>query len=278
MSSSPSSFVDIHCHILPQIDDGARNWEESLAMARLAVAEGIRTIIATPHQLGNYGRNRGETIRAQAAALNHRLEEHSIPLEILPGADVRIEPDLVSRIRSGEVLSLADGRGYVLLELPHEVYFPLDRLLGELQGAGMAGILSHPERNQGILGQPRVLEGLLERGCLMQITAGSLVGTFGTQSQAMAERMLLQGMVHFVATDAHGPKARRPLMRRAYDRVAQLVGEETAHHVCSVNPACVVANRRLAKTGSRSAAASRKPAGGGWPASVAEFFGWRKAS
>lgn len=233
-------------------------------MARLAVSEGIRTVVATPHQLGNYGRNRGETIRSQTAALRQLLAEHSVPLEVLPGADVRIEPDLVSKIRHGDVLTLADLRRYVLLELPHEIYLPLDRLLGELQAAGMVGILSHPERNQGILAQPRVLDNLRDRGCLMQITAGSLVGTFGPQSQAMAERMVVQGLVHFVATDAHGAKARRPLMRRAFERVTQLAGVEKANQVCATNPACAVTNRTLA-------VARRKPAGGG-------FFRWRRAS
>ncbi len=233
-------------------------------MARLAVAEGIGTVIVTPHQLGNYSRNRGEMIRAQAAAFRELLDEHGLPLHVLPGADVRVEPDLVSKIRSGEVVTLADQRRYVLLELPHEVYLPLDRLLGELEAAGMVGVLSHPERNQGILGQPRVLDGLLDRGCLMQITAGSLVGTFGPQAQTMAERMVVQGLTHFVATDAHGAKARRPLMRRAFERVAQLVGTEEAGRLCSTNPACVVANRALPGT-------RRKPAGGGW-------FRWRKAS
>ena len=264
MTNSCPTFVDIHCHLLPQIDDGARDWEESLAMARLAVAEGIRTVIVTPHQLGNYGRNRGETIRARAAEFGRLLDEHSVPLQVLPGADVRIEPDLVRKIRSGDVVTLADQRRYVLLELPHEVYLPLERLLGELASAGIAGILSHPERNQGILGQPRVLAGLLDRGCLMQITAGSLVGTFGPQSQELAERMVVQGHVHFVATDAHGAKARRPLMRRAYERVAQLVGAEKAGQLCSANPACVATGRKLASPG-------RAPAGGGW-------FRWRKAS
>ena len=163
MTNSCPAFVDIHCHLLPELDDGAGDWDESLAMARLAVSEGIRTVIATPHQLGSYGRNRGDAIRAQVARLRQLLDDHGVPLEVLPGADVRIEPDLVGKIRSGDVVTLADHRRYVLLELPHEVYLPLDRLLGELKVAGLVGILSHPERNQGILGQPRVLEGLLDR-------------------------------------------------------------------------------------------------------------------
>src|SRR5690242_10241412 len=144
-------FVDIHCHLTPGIDDGAKDWEQSLEMARMAVADGIGVMICTPHQLGNFSSNSGEIIRTRVAELQSFLDEHKVPLRVLPGADVRIESDLVNRVRRGEVVSLADRRKHVLLELPHELYIPLDRLLEELNSAGMVGILSHPERNQGIL-------------------------------------------------------------------------------------------------------------------------------
>lgn len=255
-------FVDIHCHLVSGLDDGARTLEESLAMARLAASEGVQTIVATPHQLGSHAGNSADAIRQHTARLHTILQEQGVPIEVLPGADVRIEPDLVGRIRRGEVLTLADGGLYVLLELPHEVYLPLDRLLGELKSAGLIGILSHPERNQGILGQPRVLESLVDAGCLLQITAGSLMGTFGPACQTLAERIVTQGLAHFVATDAHGIKARRPLMRRAYQRVVELAGAEVGARLCSANPHCVVRNRPLAQAGRTQ---SR-----GW-------FGWRRA-
>ena len=137
-------FTDIHCHILPGLDDGASSWEESLAMAEMAVADGIATIIATPHQLGNNAKNSGKTIRATSGEFQRLLEQRRVPLQVLPGADVRIEPDLLRKIRTGEVLTLADRRRHVLLELPHEIYVPLDRLLDELKAAGVVGILSIP--------------------------------------------------------------------------------------------------------------------------------------
>ena len=265
-SPCPSPLVDIHCHLLPGIDDGAGDWDESLAMARLAAAEGIGTIVATPHQLGAYCGNEGRTIRALAAQLQQLLDQQGVPLRVVPGADVRIEPDLIRKIRSGEVLTLADRGRYVLLELPHEVYVPLDRLLADLGAAGLVGILSHPERNQGILGQPRVLDGLVQRGCLFQVTAGSLVGTFGAQIQEFAERLVTEGLVHFVATDAHGVKARRPLMRRAYQRLVELAGAETASELCSGNPNRVVENSTVAR-------GRRRSSRGGLRA----WFRWRKA-
>lgn len=239
------SFVDIHCHLLPGIDDGAADWDESLAMARMAVDEGTTTIIATPHQLGSFSRNDGEEIRRRTAELQQRLNDADVPLRVLPGADVRIEDDLVSRLTSGDVLTLGDRGRHVLLELPHELYLPLEPLLDDLSRKGIAGILSHPERNQGILRQPDVLVPLVDAACLMQITAGSLCGTFGPQCQELAEWMLSQGLVHFVATDAHGPRRRRPLMCRAYERVCELAGEEAAADLCGRNPALVAEGRQV---------------------------------
>lgn len=242
-----ASFVDVHCHLLPGIDDGAVSWEESLAMARMAVDDGISTVIATPHQLGSHGHNHGETIRTSCVELQGLLDERGVGLRVEPGADVRIEPDMIPRIRSGEVLTLADRRRYLLLELPHELCFPLDRLLGDLDTAGMVGVLSHPERNQGILARPQVLAPLVDAGCLLQLTAASLVGTFGPQVKSLSEWMVREGFVHFIATDAHGSKARRPFMRRAYDRVATIAGHRTARTLCCGNPARVVANRDVAR-------------------------------
>lgn len=233
------AFVDIHCHLLPGIDDGAKSWDESLAMAQLAVDEGTRTVIATPHQLGNFAHNNGDAIHSLAAEAQQRFDAAGIPLQVLPGADVRIEPEMISRLVSGDVLSLGDLRKHVLLELPHELYLPLEPVLAELSRRKMVGVLSHPERNQGILRQPDVLAPLVDAGCLLQITAGSLCGTFGPKCQEFCEWLLAEGLVHFVATDAHGPKSRRPLMRRAFDRVVELCGEETAIDLCSKNPSCV---------------------------------------
>jgi len=234
-----TSFVDIHCHLLPGIDDGAQTWDDSLAMARMALDDGITTIVATPHQLGNFGHNSGEAIRQLVLEMQARLEQERLPLRVLPGADVRIESNMLQRIKAGDVLTLGDRRCHVLLELPHELYLPLEPVLGDLANAKMVGILSHPERNEGILRNSAVLAPLVEAGCLMQITAGSLCGTMGPACQEMSEWMLAEGLVHFVATDAHGPRSRRPLLRRAFERVAELTDQPTAVDLCCTNPQSV---------------------------------------
>ena len=251
-------FVDIHCHLLPGIDDGATDWETSLGMAQMAVADGTRTVIVTPHQLGNFAHNRGDDIRSSTLELQHVLDQHRVPLQVLAGGDVRIDDRLVELLLSGEVMTLGDKGRHVLLELPHELYFPLEEMLAALEREGITGILSHPERNQGLLREPGLLTNLVDEGCLMQITAGSLMGTFGEHSQRLAEWMLAEGLVHFIATDAHGTRTRRPLMRRAFDRVAELTDPKTAADLACHNPACVARGQSV-PAGRRS-----RPRPSGW--------------
>jgi protein-tyrosine phosphatase len=242
---SELEFVDIHCHIVPNIDDGAKSWEEAAEMARMAAADGIHAIVATPHQLGSYAHNQGHEIRERVEQLNVELARRGIPLNVAPGADVRIEESMLAQLRCGNVLTLADRGQHVLLELPHELYFPLDDVLEQLGRCGITGILSHPERNQGLLKQPQLVAPLVEQGCLMQVTAGSLLGAFGPGSQHMAEWMIQQHLAHFLATDAHGTRSRRPLMSRAFDRVCELVGIQTARQICCVNPRAVWAGEQV---------------------------------
>lgn len=260
------SLVDIHCHLLPGIDDGAGSLQESLAMAQMAVDDGIGTIIATPHQLGNFADNQGDDIRRRIAELQAELDSAGIPLKVLPGADVRIEDGMIAGLRDGSVVSLGDHRKHVLLELPHELYMPLEPVLEQLARIRMTGILSHPERNQGILTRPELLEPLVDAGCLMQVTAGSLCGTFGRDCQQLAERMVADGLVHFVATDAHGVRSRRPLLSRAFERVGELAGEAAAMDLCCRNPGRVAAGEPV--PGGRQKTTPRRR---GW-------FGFRKVA
>lgn len=259
-------FVDMHCHLLPGIDDGPRDWDESLLMAQQAAADGIGTVIATPHHLGAYRSNDGRTIRTRTAHLQEFLNQRNVGLRVLPGAEIRIEPDLVERIRTGDIMSLADRGRYVLLELPHEVYLPIERLLHDLGRAGLTGVLAHAERNMGIMAQPSLAESLVAAGCLLQVTAGSIMGTFGPQVEDTALRLIGRGLVHFVATDAHSSKSRRPVMRRAFDRLSETVGYRAALTLCCRNPAAVLNDGLI------------EPAlGNNKHSALGRWFGWKKA-
>jgi len=238
-------LVDIHCHLLPQLDDGAADWDETLQMARIAASEGIRAIVATPHQLGNHADLDAELIRQRLSQLHQQLRDARITLTVVAGADVRIEPELLAKLKADKVLTLADRRRHVLLELPHELYVPLDKVLADLRRAGMQGVLSHPERNCGILRRPELLSHLLEAGCLFQVTAGSLLGDFGPRVRELAEHIATQQIAHFLATDAHGSRCRRPVMREAFRRLAELAGEQAAIRACCENPTHVLAGQRV---------------------------------
>lgn len=233
-------MIDIHCHLLPEMDDGAASWEASLAMARIAAADGIQTVICTPHQLGSYRGNTGDLIRSRVQQLQQGLRSAGVDLHVVAGGDVRIEADMISLIQSGHVLTLADRRQYILLELPHECYFPLLPVLQQLRAIGITGILSHPERNQGLLSEPELLGPLVDAGCLMQVTAGSLLGAFGAASQRLAELMLRDGLVHFLATDAHGTQSRRPRLSAARRRVTELTTPDNALDLCVRFPQMVL--------------------------------------
>ncbi len=260
-----SGFVDIHCHLLPGIDDGSKNLSESLAMARLSVEQGVDTITVTPHQLGNYAHNRGDDIRHRTVELQNSLDAEGIPLKVLPGGDVRIEDGMIEAIAAGEVLTLGDQGRHVLLELPHELYFPLEPVLDGLERRGMVGVLSHPERNAGLLARPDLIDTLVDYGCLMQVTAGSLLGGFGSKSQAMAQSMVKRGAVHFLSTDAHGPQSRRPCLGKAYQVAVELAGERAATLWCSEFPRAVAEGRDVPRGAVRVGSSGRGGLGrGGW--------------
>lgn len=240
MKVAGQPYIDIHCHVVPGIDDGSVDMPESLAMVRDAAADGTTTVIATPHQLGANAHVTAEAIRRGVAALQAAVDEAGICVKILPGADVRIEPELPALVRQGKVVTLADRGRHLLLELPHETCFPLDSLLAALDRRGVVGILSHPERNRGIIREPGVMRDVVDAGGLLQITAGSLLGEFGASPKRLAESAVRDRLAHFVASDAHDTSKRPFGLRAAFEAVAALTDEDYAILVCSINPGRVV--------------------------------------
>ena len=234
-----NDFPDIHCHVIPDIDDGSANISESIIMAKMAQREGTRSLIATPHQLGTNRQVSPAAIKKGVADLVEALDKEDVGVKIRPGADVRIDPELPKLLKQGKVLTLADHGKHVLLELPHDTYYPLDQLLKSLRKQGLVGILSHPERNRGIIKNPDVMWDVIEAGGLLQITAGSLTGTFGSSCQEIAELAVDEGLIHFIASDAHDTKHRPFGMRDAYDTICEMAGEKLADLVCCENPARV---------------------------------------
>ena len=269
-------FIDIHCHILPNIDDGASSLTESLNMARTAFKDGTKSLIATPHQLGSNAQLTAEEIKRSLIELEEVIQNEGLELLIRSGADVRIDPELPKLLKEGKVLTLADRGKHVLLELPHDSYFPLDRLLTALRKQGIVGILSHPERNRGIIKDPDVMWDVIEAGGLLQITAASLTGAFGSSCQEIAELVVDEGLIHFIASDAHDTTHRPFGMRDAYDTICDMAGEKLADLVCCENPSrvfdgddvkgglVVQTERRSTKKRTKKSAKQRKGFGSVW--------------
>jgi protein-tyrosine phosphatase len=239
-------MIDIHCHILPGVDDGAEDWEECLRMARIAVEDGIETIVATPHWPGDEGgASRSDRVQALAREVQERLDQEGIPLRVLPGHELVILPEILDELASGGALSCPpEGTGtarYALLETPyHHLPFFLRDILFQVQSRGFTPILAHPERNPTVQSKPETVQEFVAAGCLVQVTAGSLLGQFGGPAQKTARTLLRRGWAHVIATDAHSPENRPPRLSGAVQEAAQLIGEEAARRTVESTPAAVV--------------------------------------
>ncbi len=235
-------LIDLHCHILPGIDDGAVDLENSLAMARVAVAEGIRITACTPHMMPGVYDNTGPAVRSHIAALQTALDEADIALRLVTGADIHLQSDLGIKLKNGGLLSLNDSR-YFLFEPPHHTAPPrLEDAAFDVMAAGFQPVLTHPERLTWIENHYDTMCNLAHQGVWMQITCGSLTGRFGRRPQYWAERMIDEGLVHILATDAHNLRNRAPLMAEARDKVAERLGEQAAIDMVLTRPAGVLEN------------------------------------
>jgi protein-tyrosine phosphatase len=235
-------LIDLHSHLLPGIDDGSKDLAMSLAMARVAAAEGISTIACTPHILPGVYNNSGPAIRRAVAQLAESIAKAGIPITLVTGADVHIAPDLDIQLRDGRALTLNDSR-YFLLEPPHHVLPPrLEDLIFGLQAAGYIPILTHPERLSWLGGHYDLIGRLVSSSVLMQITAGSVMGGFGRGPRYWAERMLDEGLCHLLATDAHNTEQRAPRLAEARDVVAQWLGDDEAINLVLRRPQGILNN------------------------------------
>jgi protein-tyrosine phosphatase len=248
-------MIDLHCHLLPGIDDGPESLEDALAMARSAHASGIRAAVLTPHlHLGRY-ENTLASIRTAASAFANELEQAGIPLRIGYAAEVRICAELTQLVDSGEIPFLGEheGRRVMLLEFPHSHIPPgSDRMVSWLLDHGIQPMIAHPERNKDVMRRPDKLAPFREMGCLMQLTAGSLAGRFGAAALQRARELLEQGWVHVLASDAHNLHARRPELETGRLAAEQIVGAAMSWRLVRDNP-LAIAGARFFKDGSAHA-------------------------
>ena len=218
-------MIDLHCHILPGVDDGAKTIEESLAMLTLAAEEGIKTIIATPHHLAGGYDNKKQRVDHAVKELNNEALVAGLSIKILSGQEIRLHSEILNDFTQGDLTPLSGSGLYYLVEFPFSMYpsSSYNTLLG-VMGEGYKPILAHPERYRYFKENPSLLFDLIDAGVLMQVTAGSLTGAFGKSAQALSFRLLDERAVHFIASDAHDPERRDFKLAPAYDLIEKKYG------------------------------------------------------
>ena len=233
-------MIDLHSHILPGLDDGAPDMQAAIDMARMAFHDGVRCVVATPHNVDGCRTGTREEVDAAAAELQEALEARGIQLRIVPGVEARIGPDMAQQLDSRRAFPIGQTR-YLLLELPL-VGYPAytEQAIFELQLRGLIPILAHPERNAALQEKPELLPMLVERGCLGQLTAASLVGAFGSEVQRESEALLRHNLVHIVASDAHTVSLRSPVLSGAVEVAARIVGKERARAMVTTIPQAIL--------------------------------------
>lgn len=238
-------MIDIHFHCLPGIDDGPRSWDEAVALCKAAAADGIETIVATPHVLREMWLNENAAERdALIAELNRRLGGTPV---IVPGCEYYFSADAVELCRDeAGPLTLLNRSSYLLVEFPATSIPPqAEGVFHELSLIGVTPVVAHPERNLVLAREPEKLERMLELGAIAQVTAGSLTGEFGKAALAAATELLKRGLVHVIATDSHSLTRRPPRMTEAREMIRRKWSAEVEEMLFESNARAIIANQPL---------------------------------
>jgi protein-tyrosine phosphatase len=218
-------MIDLHCHLLPGVDDGSKSMDISLKLANDAVRDGIDYALLTPHHMNGVYLNHKKAVIQQAQEFQMELDRHEIPLKVFPGQEVRINGDLLTALDQDDILFADEGGRYLMLEFPDDdVPNYTSNMIYELIKRGIIPVIVHPERNTKIMKQPDILYGLLNRGCLSQITAGSYVGVFGHKVQRFSKQLIQAGQAYIFASDAHNLPNRRYEMTNAFSKLDHKFG------------------------------------------------------
>ncbi len=237
-------MIDLHCHLLPGVDDGPGTMEEALALARFAVENGITDAVVTPHIHVNRYENSLSSLMPRFLEFKLALENASIPLRVRLGGEVRLGVEIIELLAQKEVPMLGEIGGYdvVLIEMPHSHILPgTENLFRFLLSNKIRPMIAHPERNKDVIRSLDKLAPLVEMGCLLQVTAGSVSGDFGKYAMQRAQEMLERGWVTILATDAHNLRYRPPDLARGRDAAAKIIGVDAAAELVGDTPGSLLA-------------------------------------
>lgn len=240
-------MIDLHCHILPGVDDGAKNLDEAVEMAKVAECEGIKKIVATPHMFrGHYLSENYEIVQAKNKELNKALRDCQIDIEILPGAEVHISHDLIDKIKKKRKALVLNHSSYMFVEFPSEhVFSGVKEIFFELMSEGITPIIAHPERNSVFRQNPSLLFELVQMGGLVQTNSGSFTRQYGGRTEEGVFRFLDLNLIHFIASDSHSPRRVNMWLSKAVRKVAEKIGEDSALALVNENPEAVISDKEI---------------------------------
>lgn len=235
-------MVDIHSHILPAVDDGSTSWDMTLAMCEMALEDGITHMVATPHSDDTYKYDR----RKHEATLDELRERMVGRMEFSLGCDFHMSFENITAVRRSPAEFCIGNTNYLLVEFSDfGVSRQMLKTLEEFLDFGLYPIITHPERNRMLQGNPDLIVTMAEAGCLIQVTANSLTGFWGSTAKKVSEWLLKKNAIHVLASDAHDPRHRFPVLSKAREAAATLVGDEIASLLVSENPQAIVRGEPL---------------------------------
>lgn len=235
-------FVDLHSHILPYVDDGSDSEQTSLDMLKIAEKDGVKHVIATSHFIPGELENIIEIVNYRLSSLVEKSKNIGLSVDIYPGNEVFITPEIVDLIENGNICTL-NNSSYVLIELPLMSIPPYtDEVLYKLQLKGYKPIIAHPERNREIITDPNLLYNFIKRGILVQSNSNSFLGLHGKRVKETVFTLLNHYMIHFVSTDAHDINKRSPKLRKTFKLITDIVEWETGLDLFSRNGIAVINN------------------------------------
>jgi protein-tyrosine phosphatase len=271
-------MIDLHAHILPQLDDGAESLEESIEMCRISHKDGVRTIMATPHILPGVYTNNRSTILAKVQELNEAVEKFRVQslefgvkdfnkstpqhlevnstnpmtpinsmtgFKVLPGADVHFSSDMPQLCEDGGIVTVNDKGQYLMVEFDFQgIPYHAEDVLFRLMAKGIIPIITHPERNFEIGQKPQRYGEMIRMGCLGQVTAMSLTGGFGSGVKQTAEKLLKSRLIHIIASDTHSVSRRPPVLSLAVREAEKIVGKEEAQRMVTDYPRAILEGKK----------------------------------
>lgn len=238
-------MIDIHCHILPNVDDGSESLEESIAMAKIAESEGITRIVNTSHCHFDFKYKKGNELKLELEKFNQVLKEENINIEVLLGNELYYTSDLIERFDELDFFSMNNSK-YILMEFS-PINFPknIEDVIYEIKIRGYIPIIAHAERYKQVQEDVNIVLDCIKEGALIQVNASSILGKNGEKAEDTSKKLLDNNMVHFVATDAHSSNRRRPLIKDSYNYILKNYGKEVSEKLFIENPTAVIENRDI---------------------------------